>query len=256
MKKKQFKAMYFILCLTMCNPQLIYAKSVKQGRIPGTAIFVMAEIENQVQVQDKHLSVHKDGLQLDMHIPQLTNLSNPNFQKQLNHTLLKEAKERKNDMIKLFQSLNKDISKDDLSLIPFEYIETFSIIPSSHPYFTIELYRYQYTGGAHGLPELKYLNINLDKNQIYSLKELFKENIDYKLILNQEIKKEIDKRISQGEFFFTGTDGFQTISDSQPFFINKDGNLVIVFNVYEIAPYASGPIYITLNKERLIDYMK
>lgn len=256
MKKKQFKAMYFILCLMMCNPKCTYARTVKQGRIPGTAIFVMAEVSNSVSVQDKHLSHHKNGLQIDMHIPQFTNLSDSTFQKELNHTLLKEAKERKNEMIKLSQSLNKDISKDELTPLPFEYIETFSVIPSSYPYFTVELYRYQYTGGAHGLPELKYLNLDLDKNQICALKDLFKDNIDYKPILNQAIKQEIEKRMSQGEFFFTGTDGFQSISDNQAFFVNKDGNLVIVFNVYEIAPYASGPVYITISKEILTDYMK
>lgn len=254
MEKKQIKAMCFILSLLMCQPQFLYAKEPK--RIPGTAIFVMATVPDSVSIEDKHITVHKDGIQIDMHIPQFVNLTNLDFQKQLNHNLLKEAKERKSEILKLAQSLNKDFSKDDITSVPFEYIETYSVIPSPYPYFTLELYRYQYTGGAHGLPELNYLNLNIEENEICTLDNLFKDDIDYKPILNQAIKEEIIKRTNQGEFFFTGTDGFQTISDNQPFFINKEGNLVIVFNVYEIAPYASGPIYIIISKENLKEYMK
>ena len=86
------------------------------------------------------------------------------------------------------------------------------------------------------------------------LEDLFKEQVDYISIINEFVHQEIERRRLNGEFFFTGSDGFQTISMNQPFFINKNGDLVIVFNVYEIAPYASGAIYITIPADKISPY--
>ncbi|MBE6023478.1 MAG: DUF3298 and DUF4163 domain-containing protein [Cellulosilyticum sp.] len=255
-KKNQVRAMYFIFCLMMCLPQMQYAKSAKNPRTPGTAIFVMATTQVSPSITDKTFTVKKDGLNLEMHIPQFSNLSNSDFEKQVNHYLLKEATKRKKAMIEMAKSYNKDFIKDGLTPIPFEYIETFSIIPTIYPYYTLELYQYQYSGGAHGISELSYINLNQEKNQLLNLADLFKEDVDYQSIVNELVKQEIERRQELGEFFFSGSDGFQSIGENRPFFINKDGDLVIVFNVYEIAPYASGPIYITIPRAKLIAYLK
>ena len=248
--------MYLIFCLMMCIPNIQYAKNAKSSRTPGTAIFVMATNEQNLIVNDKTFNVQNDGLKLNVHVPQFENLPNKDFQKQLNDTLLKEAKKRKKDMIALAKSYNKDFIQYGLTPVPFEYIETFSIIPSVYPYYTIELYKYQYSGGAHGISELSYINLNQQTSQLIRLKDLFKEQVDYIAVINEQVRQEIMRRQALGEFFFTGSDGFQTIKENQPFFINKDGNLVIVFNVYEIAPYASGAIYITINLNNLAPYLK
>lgn len=257
MKKKiHFKAMYLMLTLLACIPQMQYAKSTKPKSTPGTAIFVMAQTDQTLIIKDKTFTVQMDGLKLDMHIPQFFNLYDSDFQKQLNRTLLKEAHQRKKEIIQTAKSYNKDLIQDGLTPIPFEYIETFSIIPSSYPNYTVELYKYQYSGGAHGLSELSYININQETNQIVKLEDLFKEQVDYISIINEFVHQEIERRRLNGEFFFTGSDGFQTISMNQPFFINKNGDLVIVFNVYEIAPYASGAIYITIPADKISPYFK
>ena len=255
-KKNQHIAMLLSLCLVISIPQMYYANNTKRKSAPGTAIFVMAQMEAVPTVEDITFTVQKDGLKLEMHVPQISGLSDLQFQKQVNQTLLKEAKERKKEMIKTATSYNKEMIKDGLTPTPFEYIETFLVIPSQYPNYTIEQYKYQYSGGAHGISELSYLNLNLETNQIITLEDLFKDQVNYIPILNNEIRQEISRRTALGEFFFTGTDGFQSIRSEQPFFVNKNGNIVIVFNVYEIAPYASGPIYIVLSKETLQPYLK
>lgn len=255
-KKNRCLTMLFSLCITLSIPQLYYASSTKRKSTPGTAIFVMAQVQDSLVVDDITFNYQKNGLKLEIHVPQISKLSDSKFQKQLNKTLLNEATTRKNDIINLAKSYNKDMIKDGLTPIPFEYIETFLVIPSVYPNYTIEQYKYQYSGGAHGISEFNYLNINQETNQIITLADLFKEQVDYTSIINSQVKQEITRRTTLGEFFFMGSDSFQSIHQKQPFFINKEGDIVIVFNVYEIAPYASGPIYIVLTKESLQPYLK
>lgn len=255
-KKNQYIAILLLFCIVFSIPQMYYANNTKQKSTPGTAIFVMAEVQNIPVVNEVVFNIQKNGLKLEIHVPQISQLTNSKFQKQLNTTLLKEAKLRKKEIIRLEKDYNKDMIQDELTPFPFEYIETFLVIPSVYPYYTIEQYKYQYSGGAHGISELNYLNINQETNQIVGLSDLFKDQVNYISIINEGVKQEINRRTELGEFFFTGSDGFQSIHVNQPFFINKSGDLVIVFNVYEIAPYASGPVYIVLSRASLQAYLK
>lgn len=95
---------------------------------------------------------------------------------------------------------------------------------------------YQYTGGAHGITERRPYNVDLQSGQDLTLKNLFVDNYDYASVINQEIKKQI----SNGEpVYFEGNRGFQEISDNQAFYLQEEA-LVMVFQQYEIAPYAAG----------------
>ena len=158
-------------------------------------------------------------------------------------------------MFELAKEYNKDIIKDGLSPILFEYLETYSVISTIKPYLTIETNRYQYSGGAHGINELSYINWNTETNKQVYIGDLFKKDVDYLQLINTLVKEEISRRSALGEYFFSGSDGFQTIQQTQSFYINKEGDLMIVFNVYEIAPYASGPIYIKLPLMKLAPYL-
>ena len=68
------------------------------------------------------------------------------------------------------------------------------------------------------------------------LSDLFKGGYEYKKVINLEIANAIqfDK-----DKYFTGKDGFKGISEKQGFYVSS-GNVVIYFNVYEIAPYVTG----------------
>lgn len=257
MKKRHLlQAVYVVLGLMMCIPKIEYAKSEDKKAAPGTAIFVMALMPDQTCINEYIFQYQKEGLHLEMHIPQFNCLPDTGFQRQLNNELLQSAKKRKKETIQLAKSYNQDVASDGLTIIPFEYIETFSQLPSVQPYIVVEFYKYQYSGGAHGISELTYLTLNQTTSRLVTLESLFMDQVDYTSIINEKIRQEITKRQAQGEFFFTGSDGFQGIKADQPFFVNKNGDIVIVFNVYEIAPYASGPIFIVIPKDELKPYLK
>lgn len=253
--KTVLKAMYLINLILLICPSIMAAKIKSPRNTPGTAIFVMANM-NQITVESKQLNYDKDSLKLNIQIPQLYGLKNSQFEKKLNANLLKDSKNRKKQIIEEAKAYNKDMIKDGLPLVSFEYIESYSIIPTLKPYYTIEFFKYQYSGGAHGLSNLNYIVLNTETSQFVQIKDLFKEKVNYVAIINSHIKKQIQLRMQQGEYFFTGNDGFQSIKENQPFFINEKGDLVVVFNVYEIAPYVAGPIFFTLPFKDLLPYMK
>ena len=86
------------------------------------------------------------------------------------------------------------------------------------------------------MTERRPYNIDLESGQDLALKDLFVDNYDYASIINQEIKNQI----SNGEpIYFEGDMGFQGISEAQAFYLQDDA-LVMVFQQYEIAPYAAG----------------
>ena len=70
-----------------------------------------------------------------------------------------------------------------------------------------------------------------------SLKDIFKNDVDYKLLINNEIENQIkqpDKQEDQDKVY-----DFYGIKDNQKFYLD-DSKIVIYFDLYQIAPYAAG----------------
>ena len=85
-------------------------------------------------------------------------------------------------------------------------------------------------------------NIDLATGEDLTLQDLL--GPDYREIANQVIAEEIARRSQDPDnVYFDGTngiEGFQSIADDQPFYINEAGNPVVVFAKYEIAPGSMG----------------
>lgn len=249
-----------ILCIILISNLIccsnIYAISKSSRDRPGTAIFVMAINQTSyISIVPKKLNYNNDIVNINMEIPQLKGLSNKQFEKELNNKVLHEAKKIKKETISTAKEYNKDLVKDKLNIIPFELISKYNYVESVSPLFSIGIFEYTYSGGAHGLGIQKYINIDTKQNKILTLQDIFKEDVDYKKVINDKIRNQMAERKKQGEFFFEGSNGFVSISDSQPFYINKSGDLIIVFNVYEIAPYGAGIIEFIIPKKELSNYL-
>lgn len=87
-----------------------------------------------------------------------------------------------------------------------------------------------------------YYNLNVTTMQYVTLEELLGKN--YVDLVNEQINQQIKERQENGsEVFFTQEEGgFKTISEKQNFYINNAGNVVIVFDKYEIAPGYMGNV--------------
>lgn len=99
-----------------------------------------------------------------------------------------------------------------------------------------------------------FYNIDLNTGNNISLEDILGD--DYINIANNSIKSQIEEQIAKDEnvaYFGYGDsnkdiDGFKTITDETNFYINKDGNPVIVFQKYEIAPGFMGEVEFEIKK--------
>lgn len=97
--------------------------------------------------------------------------------------------------------------------------------------------------------ETRYYNLDLKNMRYLTLEDMLGK--DYIDMVNSSIKKQIEER-SQNDtesFFSEEEGGFQEIDAGQQFYINKDGNPVIVFEKYSIAPGSMGNVEFEITEE-------
>ena len=109
---------------------------------------------------------------------------------------------------------------------------------------------YKYSGGAHGTYEYIPYNVDLTSGGIFTLKDLFNENSNYKVVIEDEIKKQIIQLNKEQNLPKNSTQlyAFNEIKDNQKFYI-VDDTIVIFFDLYDIAPYVAGIPEFPINKE-------
>lgn len=86
-----------------------------------------------------------------------------------------------------------------------------------------------------------YYNISLKDNKELTLRDILGE--DYIQIANDSIKKEMALRLESNEnfeYFDESNGGFSSVDDTTKFYLNEEGNVVIVFDKYEIGPGSMG----------------
>lgn len=247
------KIIPLILAIQLLSQIALCAEETSKEKIPkdkpGTAVFVMTNEQSKIiEVTGVIIKEELEGLEIDMKIPVISNLNNRIFQKRINQKIKKK-----------YLALKKSIEKDAVENHQYAKNQGFPVIPytlmtnyhikANGEIFSLETTIYDYRGGAHGLTTTEYYNIDTKKSKLLNIEDLFKESSNYKEILNQEINKQIQQRTLQGEVFFEDQGGFKGIKDKQSFYIDHQGNLVVVFGLYEIAPYASGIVEFHIPKE-------
>jgi len=94
----------------------------------------------------------------------------------------------------------------------------------------------------------KYYNIDLKSGKLLSLGDVLGE--DYINKANDSINSQIEEKSKEiGIPFFTPEEGgFESISGETKFYMKDNGNPVIVFDKYEIAPGAAGAVEFEINR--------
>ncbi|WP_047417175.1 DUF3298 and DUF4163 domain-containing protein [Cellulophaga sp. Hel_I_12] len=140
--------------------------------------------------------------------------------------------------------------QDLRDMYPEESIDWEAIIKSEITYenkdvLTIQLDTYIFTGGAHGHSTLRFLNFNKKKNELFENWELFKEIDDFEHFAETKFKIQEDipqnSEINSTGFMFEGERFY--LPNNLGF--TKKG-VQLIYNQYEIASYADGPIFMTL----------
>ncbi len=189
--------------------------------------------QRKLGVEEKSTIKNLEYLKEDIKIPQLID---GNDEKKINLI----NKKINNDILPKVEAAEKT-SKEyfegkEIPTFPYEIHSRYII--SEENDLIISLYNdyYEYLGGAHGMTTRTSYTIDKKKESLVTLKDLFVQGYNYADIINKEIKEQINKN---PENYFDSGNVFKGISDNQGFYI-EDSNLVIYFQLYDIAPYVFG----------------
>lgn len=102
---------------------------------------------------------------------------------------------------------------------------------------------------ASGTQTIKAFTIDKSTLETVSLADLLGNDEDRMLKIDEEIRRQMREQTEQDPnitYFDEGMDGFSGISEDTSFSLDESGNLVILFDEYEIAPGSMGPVSFTI----------
>lgn len=123
----------------------------------------------------------------------------------------------------------------------FEAYVDYFITYNQNCYLSLYFDQYEYAGGAHGLTVRYSDTWDLKKSKRIDLADLFPPNTNYKSDIIREINNRIELEMEgDNKMYF---DEYQRLVrenfKANQFYLSKEG-VVIYFQQYDIAPYASG----------------
>lgn len=130
----------------------------------------------------------------------------------------------------------------DADNLEYSYYVKGEVIDTGKLFVTYRLEKSYYTGGAHPMHELTYLNF--DGNGLISLEKLFGDRQDvlekavFKALLDKEGVKNAEG-LKEKSYF---PDQFKV---SEDFYVNRD-SIVFVYDPYEIAAYSNGIVEVAV----------
>lgn len=203
---------------------------------PSTEI--EASITDTIMVTELSLKEDNPWLKSDLNIPVVSGLKDKNLEEKINDIF-------KVDALKFKKGIEGE-AKD-----AYEYSKKFNV-ESPHKYLAETFYKtryaskdllsvtvmyHQYTGGAHGLEILKGYNFDLVSGELLNLSDLFAEDFDYSKAIGTEVLSAM--KSNPEDYFPIDDNGIKNITGDHPYYL-EDGNLVIYYGLYELAPYSSG----------------
>ncbi|WP_102028075.1 DUF3298 and DUF4163 domain-containing protein [Salirhabdus sp. Marseille-P4669] len=246
------------LLQTTCSVYLLFLLSF----MIGIGAISAEEIAKEKVDEDTFVSVSYDEFkekkpeyEIKMETPIFRNVKDTFFELKLNHALKKEATDKRATFITKAMAAAKELKDKGEEIRPHQlFVEGQLKMNGEMVSHYSETYLFQ--GGAHGVTEVQTLNfLNGNKVKLLTFQDLFQEETAYQEFINKKIKQEIQKRIDEDIAYFEGEEGFQTVKDDQTFYFD-DGNLVILFDQYEIAPGYVGIPAFQISMEELKEYIK
>lgn len=148
----------------------------------------------------------------------------------------------KDDILSFYEESLKEAQSflDDFELDESNFVAdaSYEVKKNTASAISILIKYYKYSGGAHGYYEYVPYNIDLRNGDNLTLKDIFKTDVEYKEIIDKEVEKQI-KELGKKEKDLDKVYDFYGIKENQKFYL-KDDEIVIYFDLYDIAPYAAG----------------
>lgn len=135
------------------------------------------------------------------------------------------------------------------------------VVTDTDKWFTIRIDVAEVAGS--GTQYQYYYHIDKTTGAIATLKDLFKDGADYVTPISENIIKQMRERMAEDENLIYWVDdeeipewNFRSIKEDQNFYLNENGQIVICFDEYEVAPGYMGLVEFTIEDEAVADILK
>jgi len=231
-------------CLLAVSPLVSAAASVPSATEAPVASPSVPSAQNAVTVTSKEVNDKNDLYSVQLQIPVVSGLKDEAYQTKLNEQLESRATKVLDDLKKQAAADQKASKTSGFEFRPYEMEITFSVKSDGsgeNGAFSLEVLTYTYTGGAHGATVADTYNVrNGSEASPLTLEQLL--GSDYLKTANAAVAAEL-KANPDRYYPQDGSDAFQSIADDQTFFVSQ-GTVRLIFQQYEIGPYASGIVEI------------
>ena len=127
---------------------------------------------------------------------------------------------------------------------------TQEVVTDNAQYYTVKLSALEIE--ASGYEHNKFYTLDKFTGDVVTLKDLFVQNSDYISVISENIKTQMRQQMAadEGVTYFLDDDdmpefNFQSITEQTNFYFNENGELVIAFDEYEVAPgYMGAPEFV------------
>lgn len=127
------------------------------------------------------------------------------------------------------------------------------IVMNNDKYFTLKLSIFQSAGS--GSESYKFYTIDKQSGKQIQIGDLFLENSGYAEVISEDIKNQMREAMAADEsrtYWVDSTEtpywNWQGIEEDQNFYLDENGNLVVVFDEYEVAPGYMGAQEFTVER--------
>lgn len=170
---------------------------------------------------------------------QVSGMKNTTAQKKINQVLLNDAK----DAYKAYQQMlqdEKEIQGDDFCIefpysCDFDYQTYYKVKYTENNKLSILVYDYLYEGGAHGMGWVTSYNFSTTTGKQIKITNVFDSKSDYTNVR----KYAYNYMKKHDDVFYVNKESDVPVHKSSQFFYTT-GGIYLVFQEYEVAPYAAG----------------
>jgi len=177
-----------------------------------------------------------ETIEINLNIPVIIGFNNKIIQKKYNKIIRNDIFDFSVKAQKEVDEYRKEALKHNFPFHQCSIFVDYKVYKKEKGFLSMVIEFYKFTGGAHGITELKSYNIDMSKGMILTLSDYLKRVEIDKAHINNIIENKID---NEPDKYFSGKMKFKSVGDDQGFYL-KENKLIVFFQLYEIAPYASG----------------
>lgn len=207
---------------------------------------------NHIQIKTNEILYEDEYIKEDLKYPEIDGLANRQAQDFINNSIESDVMEFKRQMEVAAKEAADEARRNGAEFVPFVISSIYDVTYNENDILSISLIYHQYINRLNSYIQVSY-NFDLSNGKPVSLKDLFKDGVDYQEVINKEIRKEL--LLNREKYFPNAAENFKGIAKYQPFYL-ENGDIVVYFGFHEIAPVASQIPVIKIPFSALRNYVK